>query len=156
MVKSVDTRDLNNLSLRGETPEVKPVKVGERPGCSCTRANAEPSPSCRLGRCREQTAGTYGRKAMVKACSRPRTPCVEQGGGESRSGKKIPRRKACRFDSGLGHQSRAAPVHAGAAFSFLACLRLNALSPAMKASSMCGISVITSTVSPYACACSAA
>jgi len=115
-VKSVDTRDLNNLSLRGETPEVKPVKVGERPGCFCIRANAEPSPSYSLGRCREQTAGTYGRKAMVKACSRPRTPCVEQGGGESRSGKKIPRRKACRFDSGLGHQSRAAPVHAGAAF----------------------------------------
>jgi len=27
-------------------------------------------------------------------------------GGESRSGKKIPRRKACRFDSGPGHQFR--------------------------------------------------
>ncbi|SPA50292.1 protein of unknown function [Cupriavidus taiwanensis] len=37
------------------------------------RANAEPSPSAWLGRCREQTAGTYGRKAMVKACSSPRT-----------------------------------------------------------------------------------
>ncbi len=37
------------------------------------RVNAEPSPTPRLGRCREQTAGTYGRKAMVKACSRPRT-----------------------------------------------------------------------------------
>ena len=104
VVKSVDTRDLNNLSLRGETPEVKPVKLGERPGCFGNRANAEPSPSNSLGRCREQTAGTYGRKAMVKACSRPRTPCIEQDGGESRSGKKIPRRKACRFDSGLGHQ----------------------------------------------------
>ena len=73
VVKSVDTRDLNNLSLRGETPGVKPVKIGESPGCFCTRANAEPSPSNSLGRCREQTAGTYGRKAMVKACSRPRT-----------------------------------------------------------------------------------
>ncbi|SOY82332.1 hypothetical protein CBM2617_A180017 [Cupriavidus taiwanensis] len=37
------------------------------------RANAEPSPSAWLGRCREQTAGTYGREAMVKACSSPRT-----------------------------------------------------------------------------------
>ena len=125
VVKSVDTRDLNNLSLRGETPEVKPVKFGESPGCFGSRANAEPSPSNSLGRCREQTAGTYGREAMVKACSRPRTPCVEQGGGESRSGKKIPRRKACRFDSGLGHQSKAVPAHAGAAFPFLACVRLN-------------------------------
>ncbi|WP_415832762.1 hypothetical protein [Kerstersia similis] len=30
----------------------------------------------------------------------------QQNGGESRSGKKIPRRQACRFDSGLGHQIR--------------------------------------------------
>ena len=42
---------------------------------------SEPTPSqaqtARLGRCREQTAGTYGHKAMVKACSRPRTaPCA--------------------------------------------------------------------------------
>ena len=41
------------------------------------------------GRCREQTAGTYGRKAMVKACSRLRT--LPSGGGESRSRKKIRR-----------------------------------------------------------------
>lgn len=27
-----------------------------------------------------------------------------KGRGESRSGKKIPRREACRFESGLGHQ----------------------------------------------------
>ena len=40
------------------------------------RDNAEPSLSYDLGRCREQTAGTYGWKAMVKACSRPRTFCV--------------------------------------------------------------------------------
>lgn len=44
VVKLVDTRDLNNLSLRGETPEVKPAKLGESPGCSGIRANAEPSP----------------------------------------------------------------------------------------------------------------
>jgi len=33
---------------------------------------------------------------------------------------------------------------------------LNPRSPAMNASSMCGISVTASTASPYACACSAA
>lgn len=38
----------------------------------------------------EQTAGTYSRKARVKVCSRPRTPAIA-GGGESRSGTKIPR-----------------------------------------------------------------
>ncbi len=38
------------------------------------RANAEPSPKPASGRCREQTAGTYSRRARVKACSRPRTP----------------------------------------------------------------------------------
>ncbi len=66
-----------------------------------------------MGRCREQTAGTYGkavtRSAMVKACSRPRTPCPVQDGGESRSGKKILRRKACRFESDLGHQFKSRP-----------------------------------------------
>jgi hypothetical protein len=31
VVESVDTRDLNNLSPRGETPGVEPVKVGEGP-----------------------------------------------------------------------------------------------------------------------------
>src|SRR5690606_38204488 len=67
VVKPVDTRDLNNLSLRGETPGVNPVKVGERPGCCGIRANAEPSPAHGPGRCREQTAGTFGCKAMVKA-----------------------------------------------------------------------------------------
>lgn len=45
----------------------------------------------------------------MKACSSPRTSCDLQGGGESRSGKKIPRRKACRFDSGLGHQFESRP-----------------------------------------------
>src|SRR3546814_10820317 len=35
----VDTRDLNDRALRGETPEVAPVKVGERPG-SLIRVNA--------------------------------------------------------------------------------------------------------------------
>ena len=50
VVKSVDTRDLNNLSPPGETPEVKPVKVGERPGCLGIRANAEPSPSRPAGK----------------------------------------------------------------------------------------------------------
>ena len=37
-------------------------------------------------------------------------------GGESRSGKKIPRRKACRFDSGLGHQLGSRPSSAGRLF----------------------------------------
>lgn len=50
VVKRVDTRDLNDLSLRGETPEVKPVKVGERPECFDIRANAEPSPSHPAGK----------------------------------------------------------------------------------------------------------
>lgn len=52
---------------------------------------------------------------MVKACSRPRTSCLAQVGGESRSGKKIPRRKACRFDSGLGHHQviQRHPIKAG-------------------------------------------
>ena len=106
-----------NLSPPGETPEVKPVKLGEGPGPQ-VRANAEPSPRIERskGRCREQTAGTYGRKAMVKACSRPRTPC-SQDGGESRSGKKILRRKACRFESDLGHQFKSR-LPRKAAFSF--------------------------------------
>jgi len=45
----------------------------------------------------------------------------KHGGGESRSGKKIPRRKACRFDSGPGHQplEKAVPAYAGAAFFIL-------------------------------------
>ena len=85
-----------NLSPLGETREVTPVKFGERPGCAHVvraRANAEPSRgSTRVcGRCREQTAGTYGREARVKACSRPRTAALVAAGGESRSGKKIPR-----------------------------------------------------------------
>ncbi len=75
VVKLVDTRDLNNLSLRAETPEVKPVKVGEGPGRKCELMPSQ-AQFRQLGRCREQTAGTYGRKAMVKACSRPRTAHV--------------------------------------------------------------------------------
>jgi hypothetical protein len=55
------------------------------------RANAEPSPGENQGRCREQTAGTYGHKAMVKACSRLRTRTIRVRGGESRSSKKIRR-----------------------------------------------------------------
>ncbi len=86
----------SNLSPSGETWEVTPVKFGESPGCACTLARpsqrrAKPH-ACRAGgRCREQTAGTYGRKARVKACSRPRTAAYAAAGGESRSGKKIPR-----------------------------------------------------------------
>ena len=76
VVKSVDTRDLNNLSLRGETPEVKPVKVGESPGCIASEPTPSQAQAPSLGRCREQTAGTYGRKAMVKACSSSRTAHV--------------------------------------------------------------------------------
>ena len=41
-----------------------------------SQRRAKPKPALRLGRCREQTAGTYGCKAMVKACSRPRTAHV--------------------------------------------------------------------------------
>ena len=39
-----------------------------------------------------------------------------RAGGESRSGKKIPRRKACRFDSGLGHQYESRPASTGRLF----------------------------------------
>jgi len=47
-------------------------QIRRKPSMPRIGANAEPSPAT-MGRCREQTAGTYGRKAMVKACSRPRT-----------------------------------------------------------------------------------
>ena len=80
----------------------------------------------------------------------------EMAAAKAEVGRKSPAARRAGSIPASGTNSKAAPVHAGAAFSFLACLRLNALSPAMKASSMCGISVITSTVSPYACACSAA
>ena len=79
-----------NLSPRGEILEVEPVKLGEDPEPRA-RVHAEPSPGSRRGRCREQTAGTYGRKATVKACSRPRTSRSFRAGGESRSGTKIRR-----------------------------------------------------------------
>ena len=59
---------------------------------------------------------------MVKACSRPRTLLLR--GGESRSGKKIPRRKACRFDSGPGHHHRPFQRWKGLFLSF-ACLGRN-------------------------------
>jgi hypothetical protein len=63
------------LSPPGETSEVKPVKFGESPGCCKhpSQRRAKPRSERFDGRCREQTAGTYGRKTMVKACSRPRT-----------------------------------------------------------------------------------
>jgi len=64
-----------------------PVKLGEGPGL---RSELTPSQALEFqGRCREQTAGTYGHQAMVKACSRLRTSWL--GGGESRSSKKIRR-----------------------------------------------------------------
>ena len=72
LVDAADS-DSAKLSPRGEIFEVKPVKLGEGPE-QRARADTEPSPGqATRGRCREQTAGTYGRKAMVKACSRPRT-----------------------------------------------------------------------------------
>ena len=89
VVKSVDTGDLQEVSPHGETHEVTPVKFGERPGHVFVRANAEPSPWIK-GRCREQTAGTYGRKTTVKACSRPRT---RQGAAKAEVVRKSPDRK---------------------------------------------------------------
>ncbi len=83
---------------------MKPVKVGERPGCHATAPTPSQARPTGTGRCRERTAGALVDQAVAKARSRPRTmPGI---GGESRSGTKIPRRKACRFDSGLGHTPR--------------------------------------------------
>jgi hypothetical protein len=49
-----------------------PVKLGEGPG---QQSELTPSQAPKdRGRCREQTAGTYGGKTRVKACSRLRTP----------------------------------------------------------------------------------
>jgi len=59
------------LSLARETVQVNPVKVGERPGASTLRANAEPSPGPRRGRCREQTAGTYSRQGHGEGVLQP-------------------------------------------------------------------------------------
>jgi hypothetical protein len=58
----VDAADsVSNLSPRREIRGVKPVKLGEGPEALAARADAEPSPvRGAQGRCREQTAGTYG------------------------------------------------------------------------------------------------
>ncbi len=74
-----------------ETFEVKPVKLGEGPE-RLVRANAEPSPSMK-GRCREQTAGTYGAISKLRYGEGvlQTTNNALRIGGESRSGKKIPR-----------------------------------------------------------------
>ena len=59
------------MSPPGETLKVKPVKLGRGPG---RKSELMPSQAPEFrGRCREQTAGTYGRKTTVKACSRLRT-----------------------------------------------------------------------------------
>ena len=96
-------RGLGKLSPRGEIREMKPVKFGERPGRD-VRANAEPSPVAK-GRCREQTAGTYSREAMVKACSRPRT---REGRRKPKWEENPPAARPCRFESGPGHQRHGA------------------------------------------------
>jgi hypothetical protein len=72
---------------------VKPVKLGEGPEALSARADAEPSPA-RLapGRCREQTAGTYGRHGHGEGVLQTTNPVTHvRRGGESRSGTKIRR-----------------------------------------------------------------
>jgi len=69
-----------------------------------TRADAEPSPRKREGRCREQTAGTYslnGHGDGVLQTTNPRR--VRPGRRKPKWQENPPPLKACRFDSDLGH-----------------------------------------------------
>jgi len=52
------------LSPSEETPKVQPVKFGEHPGSrkDPSQRRAKPRAAGFVGRCREQTAGTYGHK----------------------------------------------------------------------------------------------
>ena len=104
LVDAADS-DISNLSPRGEIPEVQPVKLGEGPEALVTRADAEPSPRKREGRCREQTAGTYslnGHGDGVLQTTNPRR--VRPGRRKPKWQENPPPLKACRFDSDLGHQ----------------------------------------------------
>jgi hypothetical protein len=103
----------------------------------------------RQGRCREQTAGTYGRRAMVKACSRPRTAHALAAKAEvvrkSLDFAVVPvrfRPRAPTQSTSLGE-----PL---SAFGGCLCAAgfLNPRSRAMNAASMCGISTSASVASP--------
>ena len=104
MVKSVDTRDLKQFepprgNARSETRQIR-----RTPPAPCP-ANAEPSLPAQEGvesRRRAPKAARPGRR-RAPAHERRLFPARKAAGGESRSGKKIPGRKACRFDSGLRH-----------------------------------------------------
>src|SRR3546814_11315678 len=73
-----------------------------------SQRRAKPS-LARLGRCREQTAGTYGRKTMVKACSRPRTSYMLAANAEVV--RKSLDLSSYRFDSGLEPHSLVSTRH---------------------------------------------
>ena len=100
-------KGLENLSPRGETPEVTPVKVGEGPDRipPCGRVDTEPSPPDN-----EVREGVESRRRAPKAVA-------SQGEGvlQTTNGPKDRRRKpkwyenpsverSCRFESGLGYQ----------------------------------------------------
>jgi hypothetical protein len=92
------------LSPRGEIRAVKPVKLGEGP-VLCARADAEPSLRKREGRCREQTAGTYGPEGYGEGVLQTTNPkCFGAGRRKPKWYENPPPLKACRFDSDLGHQ----------------------------------------------------
>ena len=108
-MKSVDTRDLKQFepprgNARSETRQIR-----RTPPAPCP-ANAEPSLPAQEGvesRRRAPKAARPGRR-RAPAHERRLFPSRKAAGGESRSGKKIPGRKACRFDSGLRHHFFAA------------------------------------------------
>ena len=86
---------------------MQPVKLGEGPEALVTRADAEPSPRKRGGRCREQTAGTYslnGHGDGVLQTTNPRR--VRPGRRKPKWQENPPPLKACRFDSDLGQSAR--------------------------------------------------
>ena len=89
---------------------MQPVKLGEGPEALVTRADAEPSPRKREGRCREQTAGTYslnGHGDGVLQTTNPRR--VRPGRRKPKWQENPPPLKACRFDSDLGQTRLSSP-----------------------------------------------
>ena len=81
---------------------MKPVKLGEGPKVRRRQADAEPSPGKRQGRCREQTAGTYGLHGYGEGVLQTTNP-VYPGQRKLKWQENPPPLKACRFDSDLGH-----------------------------------------------------
>ena len=104
-------KGLIELSSRGETPGMTPVKVGEDPGHVPQLAELTPNQARRIlvsmGRRREQTAGTYsqhighGEGVLQTTNVRPfserrRKPKWYENPSVARS---------CRFESGLGYHN---------------------------------------------------